>query len=109
MSAPSKTTGMLVVITDPEGVVQAGQTDFNTDHPGGFRLEEMQERRAEDAAWREVLAVFCGRGIDQAITQSYSAFQGVKHRLKMAGWHITAKPISMALPVAERDEQDGRT
>lgn len=96
MSAAEATTGMLVVITDHEGVVQAAEADFQPGYPAGYTRAEMQQKRAEDAAWAEVLAVFCGRGIDQAIRRSHSAFGEVKHHLKNNGWKVTVRPVNLS-------------
>jgi len=48
-------TGVLYIISSPDGHVQAAEADFTQNHPPAYTQDENQERRARNHAWGEVI------------------------------------------------------
>ena len=87
--------GVVVIITSPDGHVQAVAGDFNQGAPGGMRIEDMQENRAKDKAWREVFEGHCSGYVGKAIKSDQFAMRQVSASLRTQGWKETTREISV--------------
>ena len=95
--------GVVVIITSPDGHVQAVVGDFNQGSPGGMRLEQMQEHRALEKAWREVIDGNCSDRIAFAIKAEEFGMRGVSRRLREQGWRETIRALSIG------EEEEGES
>ena len=94
----ARRVGMLVAIVSSAGHVVAAEADFESGHPMGFSVEDMQTRRASDRAWRKVMADFCHPDIAKAICGAGLAMDQIKRRLlDQHGWTEQAKGVEMGV------------
>ena len=95
--------GVVVIITSPDGHVQAVVGDFNQGSPGGMRIEQMQEHRALEKAWREVIGAHCSNRIAAAVASEEFGMRGISRRLMEQGWQETIRPMSIG------EEEEGES
>ena len=92
MSEPTP-KGVLVIITSAKGLVQGVGSDFNHGPPGGMTQREIQEMRAEDKAWRDVVVNLCAGELAEAIMSEGMAIRSIGRKLRGSGWKLTVEAI----------------
>ena len=91
-AAEAKTPqGVIAVISSPEGYVQGVGSDFNESYPMGFTKRDMQEMRARDQAWRDVVKNLCSNQISDAILSDSSMMRSIDQSCRRTGWRVTIK------------------
>ena len=85
--------GVLVIITSAKGRVQGVGSDFNRGSPGGMTQREIQEMRAEDKAWRDVVVNLCAGELAEAIMSEGMTIRSIGRKLRGSGWKMTVKDI----------------
>ena len=85
-------TGVVVIITSSDGVVQGVGSDFNPSKPGGFALREAQEHRAKERAWAEAIRGHCSGALGKAFT-SYIIDQLSGELRHKCGWTEVSKDV----------------
>ena len=85
--------GVIVIITSSKGHVQGVGSDFAHGSPGGMTQREMQEMRAGDQAWRDVVVNLCSGELAEAIMSEGMIIRSIGRNLRGSGWIMTAKTI----------------
>ena len=85
--------GVIAIITDPKGRGVTNAADFEVGASAGFRQREMQERRAVNQAWRNVITSGCNAEIAAAILATNLDLQNIRRQLQLNGWTQTVTPI----------------
>ena len=88
--------GVVVIITSPDGYVQAVAGDFSQLDPPGFLPSDqkcVQQTRAENQAWREVIINSCSKLIADAIMGDGMTRRTIADRLLQSGCTFTVKTI----------------
>lgn len=87
-------TGCLVVITSPDGYVQASVANFEQAHAAGFSVYEAQEMVAEKHAIGEIVKRHCSQFIADALNDGYLQAR-LWERLRTAGWRKHSQCIEI--------------
>ena len=87
--------GTVCVVTNPSGDVFATGVDVEQGRPAGWTLEDMQQRRAEAAAWRDAFNGGCHPDMAAAITTHPMTAQSVATELLHRGWKATFKTFDL--------------
>ena len=77
------------------GHVQGVAGDFHQSKPARMRLEEIQERRAKQKVWEEIIDGHCSNDVAQAIMSNQFTVREVSSRLRDQGWKETTREISI--------------
>ena len=85
--------GVIVVITSADGRVQAAESDFAPDRPGGFKAYEAQRMRAKKRAWGSVITQHCSGALADAILCNGVTVDRIQDALLRAGWTETWRQI----------------
>ena len=96
MADSTATSGIIVIITSPDGIVQASCGDFNASAPGGYSLRDAQQRRATEKAWIYVAESHCSGYFAKAFFEAPEALRSVSARLRADGWRVTDQDMSLA-------------
>ena len=82
---PAIPLGVTVLVTDQRGDQVGAASDFLGD-PGSQRFRELQEARANAAAWWEAFDRTCRKEVATAINQGGLTFDDLRRKLMDQGW-----------------------
>lgn len=99
-------TGTIVVITSPDGHVQAVKGDLRCGRPAGFSVAHMQASRATDEAWPAVVPKHCIGAMARAIIGAGNGMtvRSLAHCRVENGWGVTVKTLEIGENDAETAE-----
>lgn len=87
MTEQPRICGVVAILIDDDGDVAASVSDFETAHPGGYRLKDAQEARCKNAIAWKLVQTFCSARVVEGF-EMYDAQRLLERLLHRKKWKL---------------------
>ena len=91
--------GMMVVITSPDGKVQAAEADFQQHEDKVTRRKDAQVSRSRVKAWGKIMDKQCTPAIAKVIKCHDQVLRTIQYNLQEIGWREQIKVLEIEVPI----------